>query len=218
MSHPLIVAGLRLKKLMFRAGADKRGVAALEFALLLPILLLMYFGSAEVTRAVLASRKLTLATRALSDLLGQQAGSVDDTKLADIFAASVPVMSPFPVASGAFKSTLSSINFTKQGNDYIAKTSWSSTASGNSLRPCQQLNQVSNNADPTTTGVPAGLYGAGSVVVADVTYLYPTPFKIDIWVWKSPETITFRRAIFNAPRNQVSIAYTGAIGTKCTYP
>lgn len=157
----------RIAAFVRQARADQRGVAALEFALLLPVLLLMYFGSAEVTRAVLATRKLTLATRALSDLLGQQTSSVDDTILTNIFAAASPVMSPFPATSAQFASTLSSINFVAQGSTYIAQTAWTASNSGNTLRPCATLSQISNDAAPSPSGVPVGLYGAGSVVVAE---------------------------------------------------
>ena len=218
-SSHLRSAASGLSALASRARRDKGGVAALEFALLLPVMLLMYFASAEVTKAVMASRKVTAATRAMSDLLAQQANSVTDTTLADIFAAAKPVMSPFPATAVELQTTLSNIKFVVQpGNPsaYDAFTVWSSTTTSNPKRPCTaKLTPVANSADPTPAGVPTGLYGGGTVVVADVTYVYPSPFNIDIGIWKSPATFTFKRAIFNAPRNQTSIAYTGSNGTIC---
>ena len=216
MAHlPAFAAALRLAR---RARRDTSGVAALEFALLLPVMLLMYFASAEVTKGVLASRKVTVATRALSDLLGQQASSVNDTVLANIFASASPVMSPFPTTN-LLSMTLSSIKFVAQpGNpaNFDAFTAWSASSTSNPLRPCTvKLTPVANSAAPTPNGVPQGLYGAGTVVVADVTYSYPSPFNINVGLWQSPATITFKRAIFNAPRNQTSIAYTGSTGTVC---
>ena len=212
-------AAVRFAALAARARRDTGGVAALEFALLLPVMLLMYFASAEVTKGVLASRKVTAAARALSDLLAQQTGSVNDTTLANIFASATPVMSPFPTTATVLQTTLSSIKFVVQNGNpsaYDAYTAWSSTTTANARRPCTtKLSPVSNSADPTTTGVPMGLYGAGTIVVADVTYTYPSPFNIDIGIWKSPATIVFKRAIFNAPRNQVAIAYTGSNGITC---
>ena len=48
-----------------------RGIAAVEFALVLPLLIVMYFGTVELTRILDANRKLTLFARTLADLSGR---------------------------------------------------------------------------------------------------------------------------------------------------
>lgn len=50
---------------------DERGIAAVEFAFVLPLLIVLYFATAELTRMVDANRKLTLFARTLSDLSGR---------------------------------------------------------------------------------------------------------------------------------------------------
>lgn len=213
-------ASRRLRALAIRSHQDQRGVAAIEFALLLPVMLLMYFASAEVTKGVLAGRKITIATRALADLLGQQSGTVDYPTLQSILGAASPILSPLTTTN--MKVTLSSVSFIQIGtsNTYNARTDWTMPTSGNPPRPCQVLNQTANDAAPTPNGVPVGLYGPGSVVVADVTYVYPTPFSIDIGSWKSPANITFKRSMFFAPRNTTTVAFKGNDPqvTLCTYP
>ncbi len=74
--------------------ACRRGVAAVEFALVLPFMLILYFGMVEVTTGISADRKLTLLSRSLADLTGR-AGTLTDTELDSIFAASRAIMHPF---------------------------------------------------------------------------------------------------------------------------
>jgi len=52
--------------------ADRSGIAATEFAVIVPVMLLMFFGLVEFSSGVAADRKVTLVARTLSDL------SIDD--------------------------------------------------------------------------------------------------------------------------------------------
>ncbi|MEH3037969.1 MAG: TadE/TadG family type IV pilus assembly protein [Sphingomonas adhaesiva] len=51
-----------------RAATDARGTALVEFALCLPVLILLYTGGCCVSDMLAASRKVTIATRSLVDL------------------------------------------------------------------------------------------------------------------------------------------------------
>ncbi len=78
--------------------ADRRGIAAIEFALILPILLTMYFGLIELTRIADTSRKLTTFARALADLTGRAdnpSPSSDD--MAKIASAASAILRPLNV-------------------------------------------------------------------------------------------------------------------------
>ena len=51
--------------------ADTRAVAAVEFALLLPVMLTLYIGSVEVSQALSVDRKVVLLSRTVGDLTTQ---------------------------------------------------------------------------------------------------------------------------------------------------
>ena len=50
------------------------GFAAVEFAMILPILLVLFFGTVEISNAVAVYRKVTLMAHTLSDLTSQSTG------------------------------------------------------------------------------------------------------------------------------------------------
>ena len=62
--------------------ADRSGIAATEFAIIVPIMLVMFFGTVEFSSGVAVDRKVTLMARTLSDLTSQST-SVTDTDLTE---------------------------------------------------------------------------------------------------------------------------------------
>ena len=71
MSAVIKTAVVNTRSMMRRIGdfaGDRRGVSAVEFALLLPMMMTLYLGSVEASQGIAANRKVTLATHALADL------------------------------------------------------------------------------------------------------------------------------------------------------
>lgn len=93
----LMCAGY-LRRYLRRVGtqwlADNSGLAAVEFAMILPLMLVLFFGTVEVTTGVAVNRKVTIVTRTLSDLTSQ-AAAVTDAQLANFFTASAAIMTPY---------------------------------------------------------------------------------------------------------------------------
>lgn len=73
---------------------DARGMAAVEFAFIVPILLLMLIGTVEVTRAVSIDRRLTVITNMVADLVAreEELNSDDVTAIYDVAEL---MMSPY---------------------------------------------------------------------------------------------------------------------------
>src|SRR5690606_29147070 len=80
--------GKRTRNMSFRAGAqdrvsrtwdgiarfgrDRRGIAAIEFALIAPILLALYFLTMEVSQGIETNKKLSRLGSTVADLITQQ--------------------------------------------------------------------------------------------------------------------------------------------------
>ncbi len=82
-----------LKTALSRFFKDTRGVSAVEFALVAPVLVTLYLGAAQMTMALNADRKVTGAANAVADLVAQD-DFITDGELADIYAAGDAIMFP----------------------------------------------------------------------------------------------------------------------------
>ena len=74
--------------------SDVRGVSAVEFALIVPILVALYLGAAELSQALTAQRKLTQVATMVGDLVTQD-DNISDAEMDDIIDAAGSVLSPF---------------------------------------------------------------------------------------------------------------------------
>src|SRR5579871_5397953 len=86
----------RLRKL----AADRRAMAAVEFGMLLPVMLLMFFGTVELSQGFAANRKLTYLGRDLADITSQSTVTLnstasDSSNINTIFAIAASVLYPF---------------------------------------------------------------------------------------------------------------------------
>ena len=87
-------------------GACRRGVAAMEFALVLPLMVLVLVGIAELGNALLLDRKITRAAHIGADLVNQE-DTVTAADITDIREAMEAILLPFPFDARDNKSGLS---------------------------------------------------------------------------------------------------------------
>lgn len=133
----------------------RRGLAAVEFALILPIMLPMLYGMVEIGNVYLLDRKVTRASMVGADLVAQ-AETITTAELGDVMDAMDQIIMPF--ASGS-----RSIVVTAVWHDPVddrAEVDWS----------------VARNATPDTAGnayttLPGNLITTGQSVIV-VTYVY----------------------------------------------
>ena len=75
-------AGARKKPLAF--WRDRRGAAAVEFAFIAPVLIIMYCGLAELSQAMMAQRRASNVASTIGDLVAQST-QTGPTMIGDIF-------------------------------------------------------------------------------------------------------------------------------------
>ena len=99
MGHKIMIDFCqRHRRKLFRIAADfaaqTRGVAAVEFALILPILIALYLGSVELTNGLSVNRKMSQVASTVGDLITQYR-TLECATLTDIFTASSAIMTPY---------------------------------------------------------------------------------------------------------------------------
>lgn len=85
------------RSLPARLGRDRRGIAAVEFALVLPVLMILVLGCVEVAQYVLLHQKLQRSATTVADLMTRDA-SWSAAEIDDMFAAVAHVATPFDMA------------------------------------------------------------------------------------------------------------------------
>ncbi len=159
---------------------DRRGVSAVEFALIAPLLILFYFGMAELTEATMAQRRLSHLTASIGDVVARDT-QFSNARRDDVFAAGQVMMAPFPTST--LRMCIYSVVSNAAGKDTVA---WAEPS--NSPTDCPAAN--------ATVDIPVSVLPASqSVIVSKASYEYDTVFKTVV-----PQTLTFRRTIYLRPR------------------
>jgi Flp pilus assembly protein TadG len=95
-----------LQRSAARLGREKRGNVAIEFAVIVPVMLTMFFGVVEFSAAVAINRKISMAAEELADL-GARYQSIDNTEIDNFFKIARAVITPY--SPTVFKATITEI-------------------------------------------------------------------------------------------------------------
>jgi Flp pilus assembly protein TadG len=102
---------------------DRSGIAATEFAVILPMMLVAFFGTVEFSIGVAIDRKVTLIARALADMTSQ-AVAVNDADIANFRAAGNTIMMPYAAPTYAAPNTTISELYIDAASG-VARVQWS---------------------------------------------------------------------------------------------
>jgi len=78
---------------------DKRGIAAIETAFILPFLLFLYFGLIDLTAMISLNRKVTYSASVVADLVTQNNTTVTSANIDDYVKAAALVLKPSDIAN-----------------------------------------------------------------------------------------------------------------------
>ena len=188
ISISLLWSRLRRKAADMRA--DRSGIAATEFAIIVPIMLVMFFGTVEFSSGVAVDRKVTLMARTLSDLTSQST-SVTDTDLTNFFNASKGIMTPY--SSTPTKSTISELYV---DNSLNVRVQWSK---GNAAR----------GAGSAVT-IPTALKVAGTYLIySEVSYRYVPA----VGYVMAPAGVNLSDVSYTRPRQSACVMYGTTVCT-----
>ncbi len=197
---------------------DVSGVAALEFAFVAPLLILVLLGTVELYNEITSGRHVQQASYSIAQIISEAPNPPSTVDYQDLQMAHDSAMIAFPLvlADSASKGinwskdvsiTISSIVVTqdptcagKANCQYVANVAWTW---GDAKRPCSvNLQKASDTADPSPTTLPSDAFAPGSIIVADVSYHY-TPVIFDGIV----RSINYKRTAYLQPRNVQPTSY-----------
>jgi Flp pilus assembly protein TadG len=184
----MTVAFLRLARRLDRLFSDRSGVAAVEFALLLPVMVTLYLGSVDFSQAISVDRKVTLIAHTLGDL-STQFTDIADADMTNILNASSAIVAPYSPSN--LQVVVSELSINAQGQAAVV---WSDTLNGTARPAGQTVTIPSTLATPNTY-----------LILGEATYDYNPIFG---YVLTGP--VTLKDQIYMEPRQSNCVERNGA--------
>ena len=183
---PMSTIWLRVRRRAFELRGNNSGVAAVEFAMIIPIMAALLIGTNEFAAGVAVDRKVTIMARTLSDLTSQNTG-VTDTQLTNFFNAGKGIMTPYP--STPVEGTITELFI--HPTTLKARVQWSKGIA------------VRNKGD--IVEIPDALKIAGTYLIySEVKYKYVPSVA---WFINKVDGITLSDTSFTRPRQSLCVVY-----------
>ncbi|WSH65269.1 TadE/TadG family type IV pilus assembly protein [Rhizobium ruizarguesonis] len=169
---------------------DRKGAGAIEFAILFPVLIMLYIGAFEITIGLSVSKRVTRAAGTVADLITQQQ-SVTKSALAQMPSVATAIFVPYN--STALTMKITGVTIDASAN---AKVLWSWAQDGT----------VPYAKNATVSNVPSDMKTANSFLVRTelsipyTMFLFAPNFMPD-----GMRTITISRSYFYRQRQGDSI-------------
>jgi Flp pilus assembly protein TadG len=187
---PMKTIWLRMRRRAFELRGNNSGVAAIEFAMIIPLMAMMLVGTNEFSAGVAVDRKVTLMARTLSDLTSQNT-SVTDTQFTNFFNASKAIMTPY--ASTPVEGTITELYINP--TTMKARVQWSKGA---------HAHLVGDIID-----IPDALKIAGTyLILSEVKYKYVPSIA---WFINRIDGITLSGISYTRPRQGLCVMYITSV-------
>ena len=138
---------------------SESGVSAIEFALIIPVMLTTFFGVSEIANYILAARKVANVTSSAADLVAQDT-VINTGEMNDIMNSLNVVLRPFDPSTASIRIT-SVVADPNTGNTTV---DWS------------DARNIAPRAPGSSVTIPNIVSPGQSVVMAEVSFTYTTLF------------------------------------------
>lgn len=170
---------------------NEQGISAVEFALIAPLLIILYLGAIELSLLMQVDRRVTQTSASLGDLTARLS-TVTDTDMEEMFAAAKVLMEPYD--ANAAQMRISSI---VDNGDGKPKVAWS------------DAHNMSAYNDGEIVTIPAGIMPSpGSIIMAEVSFEYVSEFG---YIVSTSQTISDK--FYLRPRRVSEIARVSTAGS-----
>jgi Flp pilus assembly protein TadG len=189
---------------------DARAVAATEFAIVVPFMLLLYVGGVELADGMAINVKVSATAHSVADMVTQNT-SLSTAQMQNILTGATVIIAPYPVSGSLLTITVSEISSDANGNLTLR---WSQSYNGSSfgagrtnltgLTVPTSLNGTVGNANNTNNQ-----NDQISFIVSEVSYAY-TPslgYVISGTVNLADTNWLFPRCSTDSPTNSSGPAY-----------
>lgn len=182
----------KLLSLLTKTSSNENGVAAVEFALAMPIMLVLYLGSVEGSTLIILDRKVQTAASALGDIVSRTNGTLTQGTLEDYFQAASGIMHPYE--STTVVQTIAGLEVSS-AEEAVVK--WSRQYSDGQLVPAEGFTVG------TTIELPkemSDLALGRVVIVAEASYEYSPSFAVVV-----DQTVQLHRTSYHLPRTTTGV-------------
>ncbi len=187
---PITGIWLRMRRHAFELVGNNRGVGAVEFAMIMPLMAMMLVGTYEFSAGVAIDRKVTIMARTLSDLTSQNE-KVTDAQLTNFFNASKAIMTPY--ASTPVEGTITELWINP--TTLKARVQWSQGANAHSAGDIIEIPEALKIANTY-------------LIYSEVKYKYVPSVA---WFINKANGITLSDVTFTRPRQSLCVMYNTTV-------
>ena len=175
----------RVSTILHRLLADRRGTPLIEFAITLPVILLLFLGGYQLSQASACKRKVTITARALADIISQYT-ILSPSEADNVLAASQQIMAPYDLGGAQIR--VSEITLSGTGKKG-AKVVWS-----------RALNATARDEGSYVAEFPADLRVKGDTYIySEVLYNY-NPLLGNL-----VPPVSFTQSLYMLPRKSATV-------------